>query len=81
MSQPHQERTRPHQGDLVQAQAFAAPVPIVDIGVNLMDHSFQSVRPAGPVGLHRRNQGGPHGRTVCGQAILSDTVAVVDVIN
>ncbi|KAG2442849.1 hypothetical protein HXX76_002928 [Chlamydomonas incerta] len=47
MAQPTQGRTRPHQGDLVQAQlaAFAAPVPIVDIGVNLVDHSFQSDLP------------------------------------
>ncbi|KAG2443084.1 hypothetical protein HYH02_009498 [Chlamydomonas schloesseri] len=41
----HATRTRPHQGDLVQAQMFAAPVPVVDIGVNLVDHSFQSDLP------------------------------------
>lgn len=46
----HQHRTRVTQGQLVEAAAFPSPVPLIDIGVNLMDKSFQGVR-------HRRMLG------------------------
>ncbi|GLI68941.1 hypothetical protein VaNZ11_013370, partial [Volvox africanus] len=39
---PPLERRRPSQGQLTQAAAFPSPVPIVDIGVNLVDYSFRS---------------------------------------
>ncbi|GIL72872.1 hypothetical protein Vretifemale_3164 [Volvox reticuliferus] len=39
---PLHERRRPSQGQLTQAVVFPSPVPIVDIGVNLVDYSFRS---------------------------------------
>lgn len=42
----HQHRTRVTQGQLVEAAAFPSPVPLIDIGVNLMDKSFQGDLPA-----------------------------------
>lgn len=42
--QQQQQRTRATQGQLVEAAAFPSPVPLIDIGVNLVDKSFQGVR-------------------------------------
>lgn len=43
------------QGDLVQKALFASPVPLVDIGANLVDKSFASVSAtAGRGGGHER---------------------------
>lgn len=33
----------PTQGDLTQAASIKAPGPLVDIGANLIDHSFEKV--------------------------------------
>ncbi|GFR41234.1 hypothetical protein Agub_g1907, partial [Astrephomene gubernaculifera] len=40
--QAQEERRGPSQGQMVQAVAFPSPVPLVDIGINLVDRSFQS---------------------------------------
>lgn len=44
-----QGRSKPSQGELVSAVMFPSPAPLVDIGVNLVDRSFEKVggRPAG----------------------------------
>lgn len=41
-----QARTRPTQGQMVEAATFPSPGPIIDIGVNLVDKSFEKDREA-----------------------------------
>ncbi|GLC35822.1 hypothetical protein PLESTB_000497900 [Pleodorina starrii] len=70
--QAMQERRRPTQGQLAQAAAFPSPVPLVDIGCNLVDPSFRSDLPAV---LQRARDANVRALVVTGTCVRTSTAA------